>query len=346
MHESASSIWENARRTRVWRDVDARLFHEEIAPLGRPALLKGVAAHWPAVSEAAQSPQALSQYILRFSTEQPVEAFFGAPAIKGRFAYSDDLKGFNFDKKTLPLSALFDLLTQNIDDANAPAFYAGAVNIPRYLPGLATENAMPLLSASVEQLVSLWIGNRTRTAAHWDLPQNIACIIAGRRRYTMFPTSEIENLYVGPLDVTPAGRAISLVDFHNPDFEAHPRFRDALQHAEIADLEPGDGLYVPSMWFHHVESFDAFGVMMNFWWRDGPPHLISPQLTMMHALLTMRDLPPNERAAWRTMFDHYIFQTGDDPMAHIPEAARGLFGEMTPEKLRALKDILLKSLSR
>ena len=92
----------------------------------------------------------------------------------------------------------------------------------------------------MEQLASLWIGNRTRTAAHFDLPQNIACVISGRRRFTVFPIGQLPNLYVGPLDFTPAGQAISLVDFHAPDFERYPRFREALRHAQVAELEPGD----------------------------------------------------------------------------------------------------------
>jgi hypothetical protein len=256
------------------------------------------------------------------------------------------VRAFNFERPNLTLSAITELLLKHRDDAEAPAIYAGAVNIPKHLPGLAADHRMPLLDADAEQLVSLWIGNRTRTAAHWDLPQNFGCVIAGRRRFTLLPTDQIANLYVGPLDVTPAGRAISLVDFRTPDLTKHPRFAEAIADAQIAELEPGDAIYVPSLWFHHVESFDAFGAMLNFWWRDGPAHLISPQLSLIHALLTLRDLPEPERAAWRIMFDHYIFQTGGDPFAHLPQDARGMFGEMTPDNIRRVREFLLRSLTR
>ena len=100
------------------------------------------------------------------------------------------------------------------------------------------------LGRDADVLASLWIGNRGRTAAHWDLPQNLACVIKGRRRFTLLPPEQVKNIYVGPLDFTLAGQPSSLVNFRAPDFEAFPRFRDAIANAQIAELGPGDALYL------------------------------------------------------------------------------------------------------
>jgi hypothetical protein len=340
----AEDIWKNAKRTRVWENVDARTFHEQIQPLNQPAVLKGLAARWPAVEAAARSPEALVAYLKSRANDRPIEFFLGAPDIAGRFTYGEDQTSFNFERRTAPLADILDLLLSHAADADAPSIYAGAVNAPNFLPGLIGEIDIGLLDPSVEQLVSLWIGNRTRTAAHWDLPQNIACVVTGRRRYTLLPTAQVKNLYIGPFDLTIAGRPTSLVDFRNPDFAAHPRFREAMAHAEIADLAPGDAVYVPSLWIHHVESMDAISAMVNFWWRDAAAHMLSPYLTMLHSLLTIRGMPEAERAAWRAMFDHFVFETDGDPMAHVPEGARGLWGALTPEKIAALKDYLTRTL--
>ncbi len=336
--------WSRVKRIREWEQVDALRFHQEIVPQNQPAVLRGLVNDWPAVRAAGESPQALSAYLRTFDTKKPIEAFFGAPEINGRFFYSDDLRGFNFEKKKLLLDDFLDLLLKHLDDDRPPSFYAGAIQVPLHTPEIISRNHHSLLDDSVEQLVSLWIGNRMRTAAHYDLPQNLACVIGGHRRFILMPIDQLPNLYVGPLDFTLAGQAISLVDFHDPDFEKFPRFSEALQHAWVADLGPGDVLYLPSLWWHHVETLDPLGAMMNFWWRDAPEYMFTPLITLMHSLLSIRELPAREREAWRTVFDHYIFQTGGDPMEHLPMNARGIMGEMTPERVARLREHLARSL--
>jgi hypothetical protein len=336
--------WSAANKVRVWEDVNAQRFQQDINPLNQPAVLKGLVKDWPAVRAAKESPQALAEHLLTFDSKQPIEAFFGAAEIGGRFFYSEDLRGFNFDRKKLPLREFLEHLLHHLNDERPPSFYAGAVRIPQVMPGILPEIQHGLLDPSHEQLISMWIGNRTRTAAHYDLPQNIACVINGRRRFILLPIDQLPNLYVGPLDFTLAGQSISLVDFLEPDYGKFPLFREAMRHAQVAELEPGDALYLPSLWWHHVETLDPFGVMANFWWRDAPDYMFTPLITMMHSLLSIRDLPPREREAWRTVFDHYIFQTHGDPMEHLPENARGIMGELSPEKVLRLRQHLAKSL--
>ncbi|MFL6844947.1 MAG: cupin-like domain-containing protein [Allosphingosinicella sp.] len=321
--------------------VDRERFEREIVPAGRPAVLRGLCSDWPL---AGLEWEALAARLRSAAGPEPFEAWFGAPEIEGRFGYSPDFEGFNHDRRLATVDQLLDLLLRQRGHPHPFSIYAGAIPISRHLPGLLADIPMPLLDPDREKLVSLWLGNRTRTAAHWDLPQNLACVVAGRRRFTLFPTGQVANLYVGPLDFTLAGQPISLVDLEAPDLERHPLFREALEAAETAELGPGDALYLPSLWWHGVASLDELGAMVNFWWRDGEPPLLTPLNALYHAAITMKDLPPRELAAWRTLFDFYIFQDQGDPVVHLPPEARGLLGRRTPELVARVKALLARAL--
>ena len=322
--------------------IDAATLADEIVPKHEPVLVRGQFRDWPIVARFRAGKG--EGYLRALAETHTVQAFRGTDEIGGRYFYTDDFRGVNFDRIELSLGALFDDLREGADREKPESLYAGAIPLKGPLAALLEENANPLLPPSVEQLSSLWIGNRGVTATHYDLPQNIAIVVTGRRRFTLFPPEQLDNLYLGPLDSTLAGQPISTVHLHDPDFDRFPRFRDALDAAMTAVLEPGDVLYLPSMWFHNVESLDSLGVLVNFWWRDAAVHMFTPMFTMLHAMLSIKGLPDYEKDCWQRMFEQYVFETNGDPMAHLPEHAKGFFGEMTPEKAARLRLYLLQSL--
>jgi hypothetical protein len=220
----------------------------------------------------------------------------------------------------------------------------GSTTIDTALPGFRTHNDLDF--GTRNPLVSIWLGNRARIAAHHDLPDNLACVVAGRRRFTLFPPEQLSNLYVGPLDLTPAGQAISLVDFASPDFTRFPRFAQALAHARVAELSAGDAVFIPSMWWHHVESLEAFNALVNYWWRQSPAYMDAPIGALMFAMMTVRDLPPAQRAAWHNLFRHYVFETDEETVAHIPRGSRRSLGPLTDESAREIRARLLARLNR
>ncbi|WP_422061907.1 cupin-like domain-containing protein [Sphingopyxis sp.] len=308
-----------------------------------PFVLRGLAADWPLVAEGKTSARAVRQYLLDRARDRPFTVSIGPPGHDGRFFYDADME-MNFRTGTGKLADIFAGIDTSEELGDPRAVYLGSVDMAGYFDGLADANRIDL--GDRQPLESIWIGTRTRIAAHNDFPDNLACCAAGRRRFTLFPPDQFRNLYLGPIDNTPAGRAISMVDFRHPDLAAHPRFVEAMAHAQTVDLEPGDAIFIPSMWWHHVEGLADFNILVNYWWRRTPAWLGQPQEALNHAILAIRDLPPEDRAIWRDLFDHYVFEAGRDVTDHIPEAGRSILAPLTPDSAGRLRAFLLRTLSR
>ena len=308
-----------------------------------PFVVRGLVADWPLVAAGRTSARAARAYLLDHARDRPFTVSIAPPGHEGRLFYDADM-AMNFRTGTGRLPDIFAGIDAAEKQGEARTVYLASIDIPAHFDGLDAANPVDL--GCREPLKSIWIGTRTRIAAHNDFPDNLACCAAGRRRFTLFPPDQFSNLYLGPIDNTPAGRAVSMVDFDAPDLAAHPRFVEAMAHAQVAELEPGDALFIPSMWWHHVEGLDPFNILVNYWWRDTPAWLGQPQDALNHAMLAIRDLPAEDKAIWRRLFDHYVFDADDDVTAHIPEKARSVLAPLTAETAGRLRAFLLRTLSR
>jgi len=308
-----------------------------------PFVLRGLVADWPLVQAAKRSARAARQHLLDHARDRPFAVSIGAPGHDGRLFYDADM-AMNFRSGTGKLSDIFAGIDTAEQRGEARTVYLASIDIPAHFDGLDTANPIDLCDRN--PLKSIWIGTRTRIAAHNDFPDNLACCAAGRRRFTLFPPDQFANLYLGPIDNTPAGRAVSMVDFDAPDLAAFPRFVDAMAQAMTVELDPGDALFIPSMWWHHVEGLEPFNILVNYWWRSTPAFLGQPQEALNHAILAIRDLPDADKAIWRALFDHYVFDNDAGVTDHIPEAARSILAPLTPESAGRLRAFLLRSLSR
>lgn len=308
-----------------------------------PFVVRGLAADWPLVRAGLAGPAKIRDYLLSHARDRAFPVNMGQPGGGDRLFY-DAAMGVNFRMAQGPLDKILDGILANADKRDAPVIYLSSIDIDAYFTGLAEDNPMPL--GDRRQITSIWIGNRTRIAAHNDVPDNLAVCACGKRRFVLFPPDQMENLYPGPLDNTPAGRPVSMVDLLAPDLERYPRFAKALEHAQAADLEPGDAIHIPSLWWHHVEGLASFNALVNYWWRNVPAYLGHPEDALYHAILAIRDLPEADRQRWREQFDHYVFSGGADAVRHLPETARGILAPLTPENASRIKAKLLRGLSR
>ena len=323
---------------RVIENCQSNHLSEEILLSNEPLLLKNFVHDWPLVKEAKKSDSAVISYLRNFDAKKPLTAMTGDPSIKGRIFYNEDLSGFNFDYRRVSLEEIFQKLTECSKLQEPPMIYVGSTNIDNWLPGFREENDITL--GKHQPIASLWIGNRSRVAPHYDFPTNIACSVAGKRRFTFFSPEHLDNLYVGPIDFSPAGQPISLVDLLDPDYEKFPKYRNAESDAIVADLDVGDAVLIPSMWWHHVEARNDLNVLVNYWWRTTPNFMGSPLNVLQHAIMGLRDLPDEQRDIWKSLFDYYVFNQKEENISHIPENARGALNPMDENIADKIKNVL------
>jgi Cupin-like domain len=323
-----------------------RLPLEDLLASAEPCVLRGLVSNWAITRAGLRSDQAAMDYIRSFYNGKTVSASFGGPEIAGRLFYNANFTKLNFESKRAQLSDVLDSIQQTFGHERPATIYMGSTLVDGYLPGFRKDNDLGFAAHGIDPPPSIWIGNRTIASCHYDSPNNIACCVVGKRRFTLFPPEQIFNLYPGPLEPTPGGQAISLVDFANPDFEKFPRFRTALGASQVAEVEPGDAVFIPSMWWHHVQGLSAFNALVNYWWTTLPAHVPTPMNTLYHAIWTLRDRPESEKRAWKQVFDYYVFGPAGLAGEPLPEEARGVLGPITDDQSRFIRAMLINKLNR
>jgi hypothetical protein len=318
-------------------------FAETVSARCEPVVLRGLCQHWPVVEASARGWAALSAYLVRLDAGQAGQAFIGAPAIEGRYDYGDGPDGFNFDRVSLTLTQTLGRIGAAAADPSQPSVYMGSLPADDFAPGFAVENPLEILPPLARP--RLWLGNASRVACHYDSFDNLACVVSGRRRFTLYPPDAISDLYVGPIDHTLAGQPISLAAGAAPDDPRFQRFAaNAADRVIVFELEPGDALYLPKLWWHQVEALEPANLLVNYWWDAFAAGPDAPYVTMMLAMIAISERPEAERLAWRAFFDHYVFRPDGHPLAHMPPERHGLLGPLADGNYGRIRAIAMKML--
>jgi hypothetical protein len=326
--------------------INGAQFFTDIAPNQQPIVIRNFVSHWPLVAAAKQTPNDFVSYIKQFYQGHKTQMVVAPPAANKRFYYNDEMTGVNFLSGEERIDLFLGRLLELIDRDVYPAISMQSTLISEVLPGLTDQLSNDFFTDIAPRL---WIGNEGIVNTHYDGSDNLACVAAGRRRFILFPPEQTVNLYPGPLNFTPAGAPTSLANIDAPDFDRYPLFKKALASAYSAELGPGDAIFIPMLWWHHVESLNKVNALVNYWWNStsaAVPVSPSPIDSLNLALLAMRNLSHTQRQAWRQLFDHYLFHQTVDPKSYIPEHQQHILGELSPEYVRSIKDYFITKLQK
>jgi hypothetical protein len=330
------------------REIDAaalptaEAFTRQVVEGCLPVVIRGLVRDWPAVRAGSTSPQALQQHLSGFDAGGEIEAFVGDPGIAGKYYYREDLKGFNFERRRMKFGEALEAMVGSLDRPGSPSVYVGSAPASELLPGFAIENPMRLLPSAVAPRI--WLGHASNVSTHYDAMDNLACVVAGTRRFTLFSPEMIGALYVGPIDNTMAGQPVSLAASAAPDAPGFPRFQAIRDQAFTAELKAGDALYLPKLWWHQVQSIAPFNGLVNYWWDAFSAGPDAPYTSLLLSMITIAERPLAERKAWQAFFDHYVFRSQGHPLAHLPAGQHGLLGPLRPDNYGRLRALVMRLL--
>jgi lysine-specific demethylase 8 len=240
------------------REVD-RAAHDRFRPLlwlSRPAVVVGGAARWPALLE--WTPRLLASRLAGHKV--PVRAQSGSP----RRFFDEKRQGeirtglCPFDQFIEAIEEVGDWHLSPGDDEPPEEAYFLSEPLAQVAPQLVGDIAVPGWFKE-EPDAHLWIGHAgISSGCHFDIYPNCNVQIYGEKRFILFPPSERRRLYWHPR----GGHCA--VDLDDPDYLRHPRLRRARGYQCV--LRPGESLYIPTGWFHHVVHLSPVTIAVNFWW--------------------------------------------------------------------------------
>lgn len=234
-------------------------------------------------------------------------------------------------------------IRREVEQPTCHRVYIQSLQLDTMLPGVIERADLPQMPAEWQGKWHAWIGSGDHTCYHHiDGTENIFGVLAGTKVFHLVPFDSLPDIYVGPLEGGAFCSPASVVNPLQPDLTSFPRFRNVLAKTEVVTLSAGDVLYLPSCWWHSVES-NGFNVSFNYWWNDvHQKSMAAAESVFLRALLEWRDLPAHWRAFWLTMLETFVFRLHGDPFAHLPPDAQGFAGVRTPERAMYIRAKLLE----
>lgn len=235
----------------VWTPIDfverrSNLSYDEFikkyASVGKPVIITDGMKDW----------QALSKWNLDFFKSKYGSVSYGVKQDK------DEIQ------KTITIADYIDYLTERNANKNEQRLYLANWVVsdfpelledykePIYFPNWLARLPKKLLQKYEYDNPEIFIGHKDTSIGLHEDPISCAAwlaLISGRKKIVFFSPNQKDFLYQGKVDV------------FNPDLEKFPLYAQA-KPVEVI-LEPGEIIYIPPRWWHHVKNMENTIAMGN-----------------------------------------------------------------------------------
>eukprot|EP00301_Raphidiophrys_heterophryoidea_P010938 c1629_g1_i1.p1 GENE.c1629_g1_i1~~c1629_g1_i1.p1 ORF type:complete len:366 (-),score=66.28 c1629_g1_i1:314-1411(-) len=207
--------------------------------------------------------------------------------------------------------------------------------IPEISPGLDEMLSLgPQKSA-----ISLWAGQASvLSPCHYDGYRNFYTVLLGRKRFRIFPPTAADSLRPYPYLHPHHAQCQTNVSLAATDSSVVGSLGSIEM---VAELSPGDMLYLPPMWFHEVETLEP-SVAVNVW-TDTSMSNVAEQLQTIPIPLDAAGSDTSVKVAvvsifiW-TLLDAVSQETGQNPAEFVSRLFKQRY-----DGLRLSRDALIAS---
>ncbi|MEO0969341.1 MAG: cupin-like domain-containing protein, partial [Cyanobacteria bacterium J06639_18] len=223
---------------------------------GKPFIIDGIANNWKACKNWS------NDYLVDTCGENqvPVETY-----------PENYFEGYNYAKldndyyTNMTFAEYMDIVEGKKSDDKL--YYLSQVKMRKYFPQLLGDIVSLDFFKKEPRDINLFFGFKNKKYAstsklHFDEIHNIFVQVRGRKRFLLFPHTNYLSFYP-PLEDESYSSTCSKVNPEEPDLKQFPKFpiNDKI---EII-VNPGEILYLPPFWWHHVTSLDE-NISLTFWY--------------------------------------------------------------------------------
>ncbi|KAH0552061.1 bifunctional peptidase and arginyl-hydroxylase JMJD5 [Cotesia glomerata] len=246
----SSNLLEGCEWIKKYKSPSMETFYRDIFKCKVPAVLEECISHWKALT-AWKDPN----YLIKIGGMRTVPIEIGS-------SYTED----DWSQQLVTLS---EFIKSHVAKKNDTIGYLAQHQLFEQIPELKNDFSIPDYCNFVDEDkentevdINAWFGPKgTVSPLHYDPRDNLLCQVFGHKQIILYHPEDSKYLYTYDTRLLSNTAQVNPL---NPDYNKFPEFKNAK--GFMCYLKPGQALYIPPKWWHHVVSLSP-SFSISFWWN-------------------------------------------------------------------------------